>query len=279
MRKTVFLMMAVFTTACMILLSSCQNQDLDETSMNNPASLTTLEWHGKVHNEGLDFIKTDKMKTSGVYSKARLDSVFGEYIAVQYDIENTNRILEEINPIKEQLLSGNIPSLAKVRSCDFEESLDNANPLALEALSECLSKITNHLSTIPEEQIFDNPSLLKSLHDIIYKTYLNYAAQSKEPTDLASVELTLGVLYGSVEYWSNSKNVEYWSNIADENEFSYPKAKKTNNSNMTRAEEKKKLTKEEYISVVGGADAIGALAGPHAAVIASAATALYYDVE
>lgn len=271
-------MTAVLTTACMILLYSCQNQVLDETS-NNPTSLTNLKWHGKVHNDGLDFIKTDKMKFSGIYPQARLDSVFREYVTVQYGMENTDQILEKIYPIKDQLLSGNIPSLAKVRSYEFEGLLDNANPLAVEALSECLRKITNYLASIPEEKILDNPSSLEKMHDIIYKTYLNYAAASKDSSDLSSVELTLGVFYGSVEYWSNSKNVECWSNIADENGLTYSQAKKANNSNITRAERRRTLSREEYISVVGGSDAIGALAGPHAAVIASAAAALYYDVE
>lgn len=287
MKKTVFIVMAVFTALCMSLFSSCNNQELDGAKVDNSLSVTILEKFGKVHNEGLDFIKGSKEKTSGTYSQIHLDYVFREYVSLLHGSDNTERILENTKPFTEQLLTGNIPTLTQVRSGEFEYLLDQANPLALEALRECLIKITNHLSMADEDNILDNPVLLSDLHDIISKIYIDYANTINDPSDLASIELTLGVLYGSVEYWSNSKNIEYWSNIIisseDDNNAqtrgdSKPQPQQPSNP-QPQQQQKQKLTTAEYISVVGGADAIGALLGPEMAVIASGAAALYYDVE
>lgn len=281
MKKSVLLVISIIILELTLVFSSCQNQELNEDIENKILSVNVLGKYGQNHNDALDFLLTDKLNFPGVYSEERLDSVFMEYFKLQNQNDFDNISFSEISNFKVQVLNGNIPSLLKVRSGEFQGFLDLANTIALEALNECLNEISNYLNTVPEDEIFDNNSLLSDLHYIIYENYNKYSSLSKENIDLDAIELTLGVLYGSIEYWTNSNNVKLWAyGLNEENKAQI----NFDDLNSTRAdsnkkEEKRKLSKAEYISVVGGADSIGALLGPEMAVIASAAAALYYDVE
>lgn len=99
---------------------------------------------------------------------------------------------------------------------------------------------------------------------------------------------SLGVLYGSIEYWTNSDNVNSWSKIyIEDQENTHSKIATTKSKRMKKAKENKdskKLSKADYITVVAAADTAGsflgaAVASGPAAVAASAAAALYFDVE
>lgn len=65
-------------------LISCNSKERDEIELNNTNVENVLEKYANIHNQGLDYIKLDMEKTSDVYTKSRLDSVFVDYLINQY---------------------------------------------------------------------------------------------------------------------------------------------------------------------------------------------------
>lgn len=157
-------------------------------------------------------------------------------------------------------------------------------------------KIKNHLSCFKDDEIFDNSDLLEDLHIIIIETYNTYASKCSTEQEKQTLTQVLGVLYGSIEYWTNSKNVESWIKIendvnkSSENVYNSTKSpkreekKRRKRSNSRKKEDDNKLSKAEYVTVVAAADTAGAFLGAAvasgpAAVAASAAAGLYFDVK
>lgn len=270
----------IFILSCVILVG-CNNDENPNDGLTDDASgepsimgsgivdymadFKILEQHGQIHNDGLDFIIATKKDSPDLYTEARLDSIVREYTIVTYGNENLDSIEIEFNPLKKKMLSGDIPSMAKVKNNEFVEFFSK-NSLAFHALDECLTAINERLESDPNEELFDNPKLLSDVQEIICDTYISYIPLFAKSTDKPAVLETLGVLHGSVEYWMDSKNVEKWSDC---------ELKNKNDKN----EEKKKLNPAEYLEAIAAADAIGALASPLAALFASTVVALYFDVE
>lgn len=271
MKKQVFLSMVISAVIGLFLFGSCMGQTDEQNEPKNEFAnaIAILKKYGNIHNDGLDYIKADKVSVSGFYTEARLDSVFEEYVFMQIGNENFNEVMNEIAPFKNQLREGRIPSLVMVRSGEYEGISEDTNPIAVEALNEASNKITNYLHSHNEDEILDNATVLSELQNIISKEYIKYLPLCKNTSEVTILEQSLGTFYGSVEYWTKSSNVKQWSNLNSDNDILATRAKN----------EKRKLTVPEYLSVVGAADAIGALVHPVAAVIASGAAALYYDVE
>ena len=279
-------------------LISCNSKERDEIELNNTNVENVLEKYANIHNQGLDYIKLDMEKTSDVYTKSRLDSVFVDYLINQYGKKESNHILCEINPLKEFVLNGHIPSLKATRSGESDVFLDNANANAKEALNVCMSKMSNYLDEYDADNIFDNTLLLNDLHALIIETFTSYKKKCDSDNDLKALSQTLGVLYGSIEYWTCSDNVESWGavNIEREENSSEVISNSNNASIRIRKKEPKKkekendrmLSKNEWIQTVAAADALGAIAGGAAggatgagagALASSAAAALYFDVK
>ena len=114
------------------------------------------------------------------------------------------------------------------------------------------------------------------------KKFLFYAKQCYSDINAKALSQTLGVLYGSLEYWTNSNNVEYWSKIYLEEEektescVTFSATKATENEDT----DDRTLSKSEWLQTVAAADAIGAAtSGGALAAACSAAAALYFDVE
>ena len=151
-----------------------------------------------------------------------MDSVLEEFIVYQYGKEDATEILRTIRPMKRRMLNGNILSLKMNRISKENDFANQENVFAKEALNECMDKISKHLNRFNEEDVFDNKSLLKDLHVIINATYSIYAKKCNSDIDAEALVQTLGVLYGSIEYWTNSSNVKFWSKIktGDEQEIS-----------------------------------------------------------
>ncbi len=147
--------------------------------------------------------------------------------------------------------------------------------------------ISTQLNNSNDDEIFDNRPLLEELHYIIGETYKSYTKQCNSDLDADALDKTLGVLYGSIEYWTNSNNVDIWTQIHMEDEdFLYGTV--SNTEKPTDGEKGKQkgrnLSKGEWVQVVAAADAAGAalgagIASAPAAAAASAAAALYFDVE
>lgn len=267
-----------------IFFVSCSSNEQDNISVSNSETMNTLLKYGNIHNSGLDFIKSDAETNSYDYSKSRLDSVFCEWVSSQYGNKEAKQYLLELSSTKDQLINGNVLTLNNTRSNEEGILLENVNSTALKALTECITKISNHLAQYDNDKIFDNSRLLNELHSIIKDTHSVYTHICSSDIDAKAVDETLGVLYGSIEYWSNSSNVHAWSKIrlAEENNNSLAKVQKkekSKNPSEEKEEKEEKLSKAEFIGVVGGADGIGALIGGPAAVIASAVAALSFDVE
>lgn len=174
-----------------------------------------------------------------------------------------------------KVFNGDIPSLTRTRSSISTNT-------AIEASNECLDKIRTHLNTFKDNEIFDNKLLLEDLHLIISQTYDKYVQKCNSDIEKQTLAQALGVLYGSIEYWTNSKNVESWSKFEmDENEVlsSEQKAiKKDDNKKDKEKKDDKKVSKVEYFTVVAAADTAGSFLGA-AIASAPAAVALYFDVE
>lgn len=274
---------------------SCSNNEQNSFSYSDSASNETeLMMYANLHNFGLNYIKSDVEKTYGLYTKKRLDSVFCEFVNYQYGKNDAGRILKEIDSMKELLFSGNVSSLLQTRGSKIDGFTNQVNALALDALNECMTKISDCLSVVPENELLDNKYLLDELHAIINKTYIIYANKCNSDVDSKVLVQTLGVLYGSIEYWTNSYNVSSWVNIKmhDDRNTCAPKFANGKDDDDKKEEEEddedKKLPMNEWIEVVAAADATGLVMGSPVgggigagalAVAASAAVAIYYDVE
>ena len=140
--------------------------------------------------------------------------------------------------------------------------------------------------------------MLNDLHALIIETFTSYKKKCDSDNDLKALSQTLGVLYGSIEYWTCSDNVESWGavNIEIEENSSEVISNSNNASIRIRKKEPKKkekendrmLSKNEWIQTVAAADALGAIAGGAAggatgagagALASSAAAVLYFDVK
>lgn len=165
-----------------------------------------------------------------------------------------------------------------------QESKTNTSSQSIkyEALNECTKRISEKLANISDENLFDNSSLLNDLHSLINDYYNTYIQKYPSDIDTQAIAQVLGILYGSIEYWTNSNNVNFWSNVELEG-YSNCSAGNDQSTPQTRADEKKKddktLSKSDYIITVASADAIGGLLSGPGAVLASGAAALYFDVE
>lgn len=267
-----------------------------------------MKRYADIHNSGLDYIKSDAQRTTNRFTQKYLHGVLEKYVISIYGKDDAHKIMQEIAPMENLVFNGHIPSLTNISSLTNTPSLRQTSSnssnssssqtnIAIAAANECMDKIKNHLNAFHDENIFDNKYLLEDLHTIISKTYEIYVQKCSSDIEKQSLAQSLGVLYGSIEYWTNSENVEYWSRIKMENENSSEYV-----SNSTRAPKKedkkddkkddkkedkkedKKLSKKEYLEVIAAADTVGAflgiaIASGPAAIAASAAAALYYDVE
>lgn len=261
-------------------LVACSNNEQDEISYNGLQTANVLQKYADAHNLGLDYIKLDAEKVSGVYTKTRLDSVFENFVDFQYGNDNSMKQLDKVSTIKELVFNGVIPSLVRARSSNLDVFTEQANTVALNALKDCMANIANYLHNVHGDDLFDNDVLLDELHDIIGKSYIVNVKKCNSCLDRNALAQTLGVLYGSIEYWTNSSNVEYWTSINMQSDTTNSSINLDNQKPITRAKKSnKKLSKSEWIQTVAAADAIGALASGPAAVACSAGAALYFDVE
>lgn len=245
-----------------------------------------LQDYAIIHNSGLNFIKEKVAQTPNGY---RLDSIFNRYVRLKYSYDESAKIISEISPLTNQFFSKTTPT--SIYSYNGLVNIQDSknNELASKALNTCMDKIRYCLDSVNDDNMFDNKYLLSNLHIIITDTYKEYSDNCKSKFDMNALTETLGVLYGSVEYWSNSNNVDSWSDI----QLSYTSTESatlqnrvgTNHGNNKRRK-KEKLSRSEWIQTVAAADASGALAGsyfgPHAAaaagLAASAAAAIAFDV-
>lgn len=285
-QKIVLIAGTILTAIAVALFASCDNKEQDEIRFEDSEAPSVLIENANIHNQGLDYIKQDILKNPGVCSSFRLDSIFREFVNHKYGMEKAENILSEIAPVTKLMFNGYVPSFNS-RNEEEEGFTNKANVYALEALKVSMGKISEHLSNFNENEIFDNGQLLESLQNIITETYSSYVAQSGSEADADALNKAMGVLYGSIEYWTNSDNVEIWTHISVDS-GSLTKVIANSENVMTRGDDetkgKKVLTRKEWLEVVAAADAIGALLGigvasTPAAAAASAAVALYYDVE
>lgn len=295
MKQKLFILQAFIITCIFTVLQiSCNNEEQSEDNSVFSKSEEILKKHARFHNSGLDYIKLDVMRNTEICTKNHLDSLLTQYVANAYNKHDAHKIMRQIAPMESNAFNGNIPSLEQIRG-------NASTNIAIKAANECMGKISNHLNTFRDEDIFDNKSLLNELHTIIINTYNAYIEKCSSEEEAQTLEQSLGVLYGSIEYWTNSENVESWSNInIEENKESNSNTVNNVSKVITKAEDKdkkdktdkkdetkqetKKLSKAEYIAVVAAADTAGsflgaAIASGPAAVAASAAAALYFEVE
>lgn len=281
MKRVLFV---VVTTFVLIGVTACANKGQEDISSGSLETEKILQNHAYIHNIGLEYIKLDLEKTSENITEKRLDSIFGEFVSHQYSKSEANRILSKISPMKKLVFNGDIPSLKKTRSSEIDHFTNHANKFAKEVLNECMGRISNHLNHFNNNEVFDNKLLLDDLHTIIENTYAFYARKCSSDTDAKAIAQTLGVLYGSIEYWTNSKNVGSWSKINIETgKSSFSRSLYAAEKKQTK-KRKETLSKKEWLEAVAAADAIGAFCGmgvasSPAALACSAGAALYFDVE
>lgn len=268
-----------------VLFTSCSNDCQNYVSTDISKSTKILEKYANIHNSGLDYIKFNVEKNSNEKcTRKYMESTLEDYIINVYGNDDALKIIRQIATMENLVFSGNIPHLAQMRN---NTSADKSNTIAIEAANECINNISDHLKTCEDDELFDNQPLLDDLHVIINNTYNIYTKKCRSDEEQQILSQALGVLYGSIEYWTNSENVEFWSklDIEDNNDIyskdvSINKAKKEKSTNKSS----KKLSKAEYIEIIAAADTAGsflggAVASGPAAIAASAAAALYFDVE
>lgn len=276
------ILVSIFT----FVFIACSNEEQSSISNNILESKEILKKYANVHNSGLDYIKRDAQSTQNKFTQKYLDEVLEKFVISIYGKDDAHKIMQETAPMVKKVFNGDIPSLTRTRSSISTNT-------AIEASNECLDKIRTHLYTFKDNEIFDNKLLLEDLHLIISQTYDKYVQKCNSDIEKQTLAQALGVLYGSIEYWTNSKNVESWSKFEmDENEdlsseqiaISKKATKKDDNKKDKEKKDDTKVSKVEYITVVAAADTAGsflgaAIASGPAAVAASAAAALYFDVE
>lgn len=263
---------SILALVLLIQFGACHNYDQEEFNSTRSGSANVLVKYGNIHNAGLDYIRLRATETSNKYTKQRLISEFDKWAILQYGNACTDLFLRDTDSLKNLIIDGTIPSLIKTSGVDSKVLTDHVNIYAQQALTECVNRMSTCLTYFDKDKIFDNPILLEDLHTIIVGTYDHYSQKCESDTDAKALIETLGTLYGSVEYWTNSSNVKSWSKISMEKDK--PSCKEQG------SEKKTTLTVVEYILVIAGADGIGAaFKSGHLAVILSGAAALYFDVE
>ena len=284
------------------LTESCSNKEQEENICGLSKSETTLRKYASFHNTGLDYIKGEIYKYKGNCTQIDLISAVDNYVYSIYDRNKANEIIQQITPIEKDFFNGNVPTLYQTR-CNI--TTDKPDDIAMNAITECLDKITNHLKSFKDDEILDNISLLNELQKIIVDTYNIYVKENNSDEEIQKLSQTLGVLYGSIEYWIKSDNVEYWSNINitdnkyEDTKYNITRESNKNNNNNKKDDNKngnnkdkdknkennkevKKVSLTEFLTGVAAADAIGACMGAAvasgpAAVAASAAAAIVYE--
>ncbi|GEM_PF-1870990 len=234
----------------------------------------------------MDYIKNRVASTS---QDQKLDSIFKAYVHFKYGNDKAINILDKIAPLtKKYFQSSSLSEVCARSSYGGDNSALQNNKFVSEALHVCMDEIRNRMSNVSDNEVFDNKLLLTDLHSIIEETYTRFANNCNSKSDAEALEVTFGVLYGSIEYWSNSENSYFWSSINSTNMDQLTTAPKTRGAKQDNTKkEEKKLSKSEWIQTVGAADAAGALAGswfgPQAAaaagLAASAAAAATNEVE
>lgn len=267
--------------ACSVLCSiSCHNKQQDETYFTMSDSEEQLQTFANIHNAGLDYIKKDVIQVAEEYTPERLDSVFSSWATTQYGREGADSLLKQIHSMKRLAFKGILPSPVKTRSRQ-DVYVQHAIPLAQEALDICMKKISHHLNLFTESELFDNKPLLLDLQKIIKETHLSYTQKCASEVDKKALDETLGVLYGSIEYWTSSTNVNAWSKKDIESSQDSPQigARKRAKKTKTDREDDRVLSKHEWVMTVAAADAGGAAVGtPALGLACSAAVGLYFDV-
>lgn len=269
-----------------VLLYSCSSDIVEQKeTFNSPSNI--LQQYGNIHNAGLDFIKLDAMASHSNYSIDRMDSVYCKWVVSQYGSSETSDAAKA-GYMKAKVVANDIPTISYKRRSSKDASGVKCK-LAVEALDECMNNIREKIRTFREDEIFDNDNLVKEIQFIISTTYNKYYNDCLSQNDIECLSRTLGVLYGSIEYWSKSDNVSTWTSINFSDNMPRSAVKKAEEkkentdekkeSTDKKKEDNKKLSTHEFISVVGGSDAIGALVSGPAAVVASAAAALYFEVK
>lgn len=271
------LILALLFTALFI---SCNNEVQGSSNSDVLKTSEILKENGNIHNSGLDYIKNNALKTNNKCTQQYIGEVLGEYVRSIYDKDEANKIIQEIVPVQKQVFK-HIPSLSQTRS-------SNSTNMAMFATNESMNKIKQHLASFSNDEVFDNKKILDDLHLLICQTYEIYVKKCNSNDEKQALAQSLGVLYGSIEYWTNSENVEFWS------KYKMDKNGKLSSKNLLNTRGKgnkekdkdknKKLSRKEYIEVVAAADVAGSYLGggfasAPAAVAASAAAALYFDVK
>lgn len=278
--------MTVLVSSISAMFVSCNSDVTSESSSGNLGSEHEMLKYAEDHNSGLDFFKQQAENNTYVFPQNHLDSLFKEWVMCQYGKERANEISQHIFSVEETALNGDFPSLAKTRSMGGTAFGGDVNSLSLDALEDCMRSISNEFEKYKESAIFDNIALLEKLHSIIGNTYLAYSEKCISDVEKKGIMITLGVLYGSIEYWTNSDNVDAWSRMQlITNDGSPSNVASITSKRIVKSKEVKKndgrtLPKSEWVQTVCAADAAGAaIAGPEAGLAASAAAALYFDVE
>lgn len=263
---------------------SCSSKLQDEKGMGNIDVEEMLQAKASFHNLGLEYIKSDIIKKSQTYTTTQqIDSMFANFVVYQYGEHKGTEVLRRINSVRHFVVNGNVPSLKDSRTNVINSYANVSNNLAKEALTKCMNDVTKYIYKSKKKNILDNKELLNNIHTIIKRYSKMYIEKCDSEEDVNKITNTLGVLYGSIEYWLNSKNVGYWTNIKIKDN----KATRHIESDDAPTNERVRtdtLSESEWISTVVGADAVGSLYGAGvasgaSALICSAVIAIHFDVE
>lgn len=289
MKQKLFFLQGIILALVVTVAFSCTNNEHDYTDLRISKPNESLIKYASLHNLGLEYIINDAKGVSGNFTKENFKVALEKYVIGVYGKEKSKDIIYEISSMEDFVLSGNIPSLNQTRS-----AVSDTNALAVEAANVCLDKISVHLNNFRNNEILDNNHLLDEMHVIIDKTYNEYSKKCSSDNEMLALNQALGVLYGSVEYWVNSKNVSEWAELKLEDDSnSSPSSSLENKSkdgkdnkkdDKNKKEDKKKVSVKEFVTIMAAADTLGAflgagIASSPAAIAASAAAALYYEVE
>lgn len=289
--KFVILLGMALTALLAGLAISCSGDDgqYDVEQDYTTPEITFMEY-ANTHNLGLDYIKSEIQKANGFCSKELMESAFEKFMTIRYGETDAVKLCKKIEPVKDLIFNLDLKNVSMSRGNDIDIA-NQINPVALEAFNKCAKNISNYLAGSSKESLFDNDALLDDLQSIIIETYRAYAQISNSNADTQAVAQVLGVLYGSVEYWTNSENVRFWTNVDAEEFCNYsvnpdllvPQARAENKTEVEDEDEDKKedreLSPSDYIVTVASADAIGGLFSGIGAILTSGAAALYFDVK
>ena len=280
-RKSLFVVGIALVSIVSFQFTSCNKNEQEE--IYHIGSDNILEKYGSIHNSGLDYILNDAEKNPENYNANRLDSIFFEWVVSQYGIELAKNSINKMGNINELVFTNMEAALLKSRS-DTENDFGVSEKFAMQAIAECIDEIKPKLLNLKDDEMFDNLVVSEELQLTISKIYNNRLLDCTSESDKETLSRVLGVLHGSIDYWTKSSNAYSWSRInlndtdisgSDKSEWSLVLPSQNKPTELTDT-----LSKSDWIMTVAAADAIGAVfGGPHGAVIASAAAALYFDVE